>query len=33
LAANAVEKRLNALLRMVAPTISGKWRFMVSRCV
>ena len=33
LAPKAVEQRLNALLRVVAPMISGKWRLMVSRCV
>jgi hypothetical protein len=33
LAANAVEKSENTADSTVAPTISGKWRFMVSRWV
>jgi hypothetical protein len=32
-AAKAVENKLKMADRMVAPKISGKWRFMVSRCV
>lgn len=32
-AANAVENSEKTLLRTVAPTISGKWRRIVPRCV